>query len=224
MNPSLSSASSGDDGGTPPELYPPLPDWQEALVEAIQKRDDAQARQLAERCVHRYGMDTLDSLMARAGGGQDTPEAVRSWLLPLLAQPAVAQPPSLPAPSPLPPAPVALDEAFAPLEVAFPPLTPSPAPPPNDAPSRPSPDPLPLPGNGVEDPFPMEVLEQRAAAPVPTFESEGHSGGSLPPPPSRRVRNDDRRSRDLTPPPISPALEPWLVWLPGVVPPPRSRS
>ena len=208
----------------PPELSPSLPGWQEALVEAIHERDAPRATQLAERCVHRYGMDTLNALMERAGGSENTLDAVRSWLLPLLAQPAVAaQSPSLPAPSPSPPAPAALDEAFAPLEVAFPPLTPSPAPPNNDGPTPPPPAVLSQAGAGFEEPFPIEALEQRAAAPVPTFELEGHSGGSLPPPPPRRVRSDDRRSSHLTPPPISPALEPWLVWLPGALPP-RSRS
>jgi hypothetical protein len=196
-----------------------MPDWQEALVEAIQERDVPRAIQLAERCVHRYGMDTLETLMERAGGGGANPDAVRSWLLPLLAQPAVASP-SLPVPSPLSPAPVALDEAFAPLEVAFPPLTSSLEElPPNDG--VPQPPPAPLPGTGLGDPCPTEALEQRAAAPVPTFEVEGLSSGSPPSP--RRSRNDDRRSH-LSPPPISPALEPWLVWLPGAAVQARSRS
>jgi hypothetical protein len=216
VNPPPFSASSGDGGGTPPDSPHLVPDWQEALVEAIQQRDAPRAMQLAERCVHRYGMHTLESVMDRAEGLGGDAEAVRSWLLPLLAQPAVMPlPPSLASPSPLPPAPVGLDEAFAPLEVAFPPLTPPLGDPrPNDGLIQPLPDPPSLPGTTFVEPFPNEAMEERAAAPVPTFEVKGLSSGSIPPP--RRSRNDDRRDH-VSPAPISPALEPWLVWLPGAV-------
>ena len=216
MNPSPFSASSGDGGGTPPDSSHLVPDWQQALVEAIQQRDAPRAIQLAERCVHRYGMHTLESVMDRAEELGGDAEAVRSWLLPLLAQPAVAQlPPSLPSPSPLPLAPVGLDEAFAPLEVAFPPLTTSLEDPlPNDGLIHPLPDSPSLPGTTSDEPFPGEAMEERAAAPVPNFEVEGLSSGSILP--LRRSRNDDRRGH-VSPAPISPALEPWLVWLPGAV-------
>lgn len=194
-----------------------MPDWQDALVEAIQDRDAARAIQLAERCVHRYGMHTLESVMERAEGLGEGPGAVRSWLLPLLSQPAVAppSPPPLSSPSPLPPASVGLDEAFAPLEVAFPPL-PSPLEDlrSNNRPPQALPDPPSLSGTGFDEPFLSDVMEERAAAPVPTFEAEGPSTGSSPP--SRRSRTDTPRDRH-SPAPISPALEPWLVWLPGAV-------
>lgn len=213
MNPSPFSASPGDGGGTPPDSSHPLPDWQEALVEAIQQRDAPRAMQLAERCVHRYGMHTLESVMERAEGLAGDAESVRSWLLPLLVKPpAVSLPTSLPAPAAMP-APVALDEAFAPLEVAFPPLSPSPVNPhPNEVPPQPPPDSLFLSGTALDEPFPREDLEARTAAPVPTFEVEGQSSGSPSPP--RRSRKNDRRGQG-SPAPISPALEPWLVWLPG---------
>jgi len=189
-----------------------MPDWQEALVEAIQHRDAPRAIQLAERCVHRYGMPTLDEVMKRAEGLGEDSGAVRSWLLPLLSHPAVAPPaPSLP--SPLPPAPVGLDEAFAPLDVAFPPLSSSsPEDPPNNSLPQALPDPPSLSGTGFDEPF-LSDVEERAAAPVPTFEAESLSRGSAPP---RRSRTDDSRAH-LSPAPISPALEPWLVWLPGAV-------
>lgn len=216
MNASPFSASPGDGGGAPPDPQHLMPDWQEALVEAIQQRDSSRAMQLAERCVHRYGMHTLETVIDRAEGLGGDVEHVRSWLLPLLAQPAVAPlPPSLPSPSPLPPAPVGLDEAFAPLEVAFPPLSPSLEDPrPNDGPIQTLSDPPSLPATALDEPFSSEAMEERAAAPVPTFEVEGLSNGSIPPP--RRSRNDDRRGH-VPPAPISPALEPWLVWLPGAV-------
>jgi hypothetical protein len=198
-----------------------VPDWQEALLEAIQQRDAPRAMQLAERCVHRYGMHTLESVMERAEGLGGDAEAVRSWLLPLLVKPsAVSLPTSLPSPASMP-APVALDDAFAPLEVAFPPLSPSPGDlQPKEVPPHPLPEPPSLSGTDLEEPLPGDDLEERTAAPMPTFEVEGQSSGSSSPP--RRTRNHDRRGQG-SPAPISPALAPWLVWLPGAFES-RSRS
>jgi len=212
LSPQSDSSDDGVGVGTPPDSPHTVPDGQEALVEAIQQQDALRAVQLAERYVHRYGMDALELLMQRADAHGADGEPVRSWLLPLLAKPSGA-----PLPSSLPssdlPAPVALDEAFAPLEVAFPPRpTPVGDPHPNNVPPQTFPDPPTLSGPGFDEPFPLEELENRAAAPVPTFEVEGQSSGSLPPP--RRSRKDDKRGHH-SPAPISPALARWLVWLPG---------
>lgn len=140
---------------------PSLPDWQQTLLEAIQQRDAPKAILLAQRCVHRFGMSTLEAVLERADSpdgptvdGQ--PEDARSWLIPLLIpSSSVPDPPppavqAAPAAEALPsntsdqtvdghpqvaypapggsveqetaPPPATLDEAFAPLEIAFPPL------------------------------------------------------------------------------------------------------
>lgn len=218
MNSSPFTDSSGDGLGTPPDSPHTVLDGDEALLEAIKNQDAPRAMQLAERYVHRYGMDALELVMQRADAHGADCEAVRSWLLPLLAKPS-----SAPLPSSLPssdlPSPVALDEAFAPLEVAFPPLPTSVGDPhPNNVPPQAFPDPPSLSGPDFNEPFPLEDLENRAAAPVPTFEMEGQSSG--PPPPPRRSRKDVKRGHH-SPAPISPALARWLVWLPGAF---ESRS
>jgi len=229
-------------------------------VEAIQQRDARRAVILAQRCVHRYGMPTLEVLLERANGvGADAPDgSARTWLLPLLSQPSLAPDPS---PTPEvhpqeqlpPPLSAKLDEAFAPLEIAFPPLPMSRVEVPPAVESQVQPLAVPslssggfsggLSGEGItslmafseetsEDPsekageaqtalegwepqtgFPSleQDLDEEEAAPVPTFELQD------PPPrqPSpRKVRHGERRGT-IPPAPISPALEPWLAWLPG---------
>ena len=223
-------------------------DWRDGLLEAIQQRDAPRAIQLAQRCVHRYGMQTLESLLEGVQGEEDNPERARDWLLPLLHQPSAALQPSSDPPPPSPRrlegAPMGLDEAFAPLEIAFPPLTgrvgetlpddyptrPSPSPHPPSAPSAPS-----AIGPVVEEAgassFPLQNIHgegmpphggplfdpdlgEREAAPIPTFDLGAASAGP-PPSPSKPRKVSGREP--LSPPPISPALKPWLVWLPGAV-------
>lgn len=110
------------------ELHSSPSDWQGALLEAIQQRDASRAVLLAQRCVHRYGMPALEALLERANEVWAENGAARDWLLPLLTQPSSPPEPIHPAPAQLetisPPLPAAtrLDEAFAPLEIAFPPL------------------------------------------------------------------------------------------------------
>lgn len=139
-----------------------------------------------------------------------------------------------------------LDEAFAPLEIAFPPLTGGVGETfPVDHPSRPSPSPHapsappaasvpsasgPLAEEAGASSFPIQNIQEdipsdggplfdpdlgeREAAPIPTFDSGAAAAG--PPPSPRKPRKVGRRE-PLPPPPISPALKPWLVWLPGAV-------
>jgi len=264
----------------PSDSQPSLPDWQELLVEAIQQRDADRAVMLAQRCVHRYGMPTLEALLERANrAGADVPDGdARTWLLPLLVQPSLAPDPSpapeVPSEVPLqeqapPPLSAKLDEAFGPLEIAFPPLPMSVVEAPPAVDSQVQPLALPSPPSGAfsgglsgesskmrvpseersdepseersDEPsekagaapkaqaageapsaleagasqigFPLveEDLAEEEAAPVPTFELQD------PPPrqPSpRKVRHGERRGT-IPPAPISPALEPWLAWLPG---------
>jgi len=238
---------------------PSLPDWQELLVEAIQQRDAERAVILAQRCVHRYGMPTLEVLLERANGvGADVPDGpARTWLLPLLSQPSLAPDPS---PTPVvhlqeqlpPPLSAKLDEAFAPLEIAFPPLPMSGVEAPPSVESQVQPLAVPslssgfsggFSGEGItslmavseetsEDPseevgeaqsalegwepqtgFPSleQDLDEEEAAPVPTFELQDSRPGQPSP---RKVRHGERRGT-IPPAPISPALEPWLAWLPG---------
>lgn len=254
---------------SPSDSKPSLPDWQELLVEAIQLRDADRAVMLAQRCVHRYGMPTLEALLERVRGvgGQAPDGEARAWLLPLLSRS------SLPLdPSPIPEVPLAvypqeqgpsplsakLDEAFAPLEIAFPPLPmgalegslavepqaqPLSVPPPSHVlfsgglsgeannltgpcqetseappeqagdPEQPGDAPTVLEEKEHQEGFPLleQEIAEEEAAPVPTFELKD-------PPPrqrsSRKVRHGERRGT-MPPPPISPALEPWLAWLPG---------
>lgn len=256
---------------SPSDSHPSLPDWQELLVEAIQQRDADRAVMLAQRCVHRYGMPTLEALLERAivtGANAEDGDA-RTWLLPLLNQPSLAPDPSptpvVPPEPPLqeqapPPLSAKLDEAFAPLEIAFPPLPmsdveaspavesqvqPLVAPSPSSAVSValsgegtrltvPSDDTSEGPSEkageapttqGAETapsaqeewesqaglPLIDEDLVEEEAAPVPAFE--------FPDPPSRQPSPHKRRHAErrgtIPPAPISPALEPWLAWLPG---------
>jgi hypothetical protein len=73
----------------------------------------------------------------------------------------------------------------------------------------------------LSDPFAVEgfredSLEEGAAAPVPTFLGEEPLAQHAPSPKPRSSGRREKRS----PAPISRAMEPWLVWLPGVF---RSR-
>ncbi len=283
MIPASPNEASGHRGLSANSATSSLSDWQEKLLEAIEQRDAHRAVTLAQRCVHRYGMHTLVTLLERANAagadGQDS--EARAWLLPLLGQPFPALEPSVTQSSPevtestapqpiLPPdrdhppstepdptpSRASLDEAFAPLEIAFPPLTTvfeepiqsfdNPAPPawvpppasagvevgafglavPFDqaapADSLDSGDPVPdetaEPPDDENDVAPIEVpIEEGEAAPVPTFELDAPSTRQ---PTSRKMRSPDRGG-STRPAPISPALEPWLVWLPGAF---RSRS
>lgn len=277
-----------------PVPQPSLPDWQELLLEAIQQRDEPRAVVLAQRCVHRYGMNALATLLESADRGQGQDGDFRAWLLPLLTQstpqseaspnppgPTQPQQPTFqplesqpPTPQPTveerPPslAPAALDEAFAPLEIAFPPLPPVGAPmPERHGPQRPvvetsvsaaapevsgpvtpslseeqaedkwgAEDPKPeltfeaaaedgqtdadeAPAHVdavVEAPNPPDGDEEVVAAPQPTFQLNEASDRL---PSTRRSRHLERRVSNR-PAPIPPALEPWLVWLPGAY---RSR-
>lgn len=115
--------------------------WQRELLEAIRQRDAFEAAKLSQRCVHRYGMNTLEELLEQLSEEQGEPPLARDWLLPLLEsplssssavlQPSLKEPKENPQPPEFQPRPVVpsdppasakLDEAFAPLEIAFPPL------------------------------------------------------------------------------------------------------
>ena len=61
-------------------------DWQALLLEAIHHRDAARAAPLAQRCVHRYGMATLQALLERADAAAGKEGEARDWLLLLLKQ------------------------------------------------------------------------------------------------------------------------------------------
>lgn len=94
-------------------LSQPTPlDWQALLLEAIHHRDAARAAALAKRCVHRYGMATLEALLDRADAAAGKEGEARDWLLLLLRQgpPDLNSPPlrpdlppggSVPNPSPV---------------------------------------------------------------------------------------------------------------------------
>jgi hypothetical protein len=89
-------------------------DWQAPLLEAIHQRDVQKARFLAQRSVHRHGMQALETLLDRANVAKGSDGDDRTWLLLLLRQdqpePAALQPESAasqpePAPSQPEPAP-----------------------------------------------------------------------------------------------------------------------
>lgn len=242
-------------------------------MEAIQQQDPHRAVILAQRCVHRHGMPTLEALLERAnasavGGSQGD---ARTWLLPLLTQPPPTPDSSESHTLPLEehgPAPLSakLDEAFAPLEIAFPPLPIiGEVAPEAEGPSAQAlvhSDPMSAvrleeairltdlsleklevpsqePGQtqtaeeAEGDQIGKDLLEsqtgqvagdvnegfqlvgadlaEKEAAPVPTFQLED------PPLRQRSTRKDRHPERrgSIPPAPISPALEPWLAWLPG---------
>jgi hypothetical protein len=61
-------------------------DWQATLLSAIQHRDAGQARVLAQRCVHRHGMQALETLLDRLTLGPGPDEEARRWLFLLLRE------------------------------------------------------------------------------------------------------------------------------------------
>ncbi|MFN5465148.1 MAG: hypothetical protein ACK40D_03135 [Cyanobacteriota bacterium] len=250
-----------------PVSQPSLPDWQALLLEAIQQRDAPQAILLAQRYVHRYGMKALDTLLEKVKGESGQDGDARDWLLPLLIHPFPQQEP-LPMPGetaeadcshlefpatqasthPLPveelqppsrPA-ISLDEVFAPLEIAFPPLPEaglepeqvlahqeplavavSPGGPLAHGGSDQEPDQAIVqanlgedqdPAEPVDDPSPLDSLEVAVAAPVPAFQLEEPTPRQ---PPAHRARHSESSERRASrrPAPISPALAPWLAWL-----------
>ncbi|MEB3335532.1 MAG: hypothetical protein VKP70_11180 [Cyanobacteriota bacterium] len=65
---------------------PPAPDWSTLLLDALQRRDAARAVVLAQRCVHRQGMATLDALLERADGSAGQEGEARAWLSLLLKE------------------------------------------------------------------------------------------------------------------------------------------
>lgn len=294
-------------------LNQPKPlDWRTLLLEAIQQRDASRAIVLAQRCVHRQGMATLERLLDQAAAAEGQDGEARTWLLHLLSQgvpPSEAPPsppePLSPSPHPLamesqpsqlpdteapstdqvdpdprsiqtaPPAsasgPVAasvaaplspsapdpafataaLDQAFAPLEIAFPPLPqidrreslgPAPA----------KLDPVPPPSFSVS-----EAKESRSSLVAAPLEEKGEvraealqgpepvsddprpllddleAGAAAAPVPSFHVDSPIAREPvSLTssllpdpaaeaPPPGRNVLESWRAWLPGAF---RSRK
>lgn len=196
---------------------------------------------LAQRCVHRYGIDVLESLLESVSPPEGDDSEARAWLVPLLLQPPPFQattPPPSAAPSIA--AEVNLDEVFAPLEIAFPPLT--------SVVGDPTPnlgelqsaqlesehlqvDPSPLVSfAGSEEPLslqpdewrsesvsalqtspePSEAADPSEAAPIPRFEGDGASDQRSFALPKERRQGKRAFSR---PAPVSPALERWISWL-----------
>jgi len=77
-------------------LRQPTPqEWQSLLLEALRQRDAPKAVALAQRCVHRYGMETLETLLKHADGATGEDGQVRTWLFLLLKQESagIAPPP-----------------------------------------------------------------------------------------------------------------------------------
>jgi len=101
-----------------PTPQPSTPDWRDLLLTAIQQRDASRALPLAQRCVHRYGMHTLETLMEQASGGDGPEGDPRSWLLPLLSKSSPSAAPAQPLAVPAPP----VEQARLPVEPAQPPV------------------------------------------------------------------------------------------------------
>lgn len=233
-----------------PVYQPSHPDWQELLLEAIRQRNTQQALVVAQRYVHRFGMNAFEALLDSVVRADNTNDDPRTWLVPLLMQPSTPRvgPPQPPAgqlsshKAPDNDSAASLDAAFAPLEIAFPPL-PAPA--------------LSVGASGMEaishsqhpveelkaplaglDLQPGESLEATAGdEPVPASDestplqvSEDTEATSPPtiglddekesPPYANKPREFERRVGER-PAPIPPELEPWLVWLHG---PDRPRT
>ncbi len=259
MNPSSPKPSAGDRSQIPPGQSSRFHGHQ-LLLQAVAERDVERAVLLAQRCVHRYGMSTLESLFCPANGSHEGDAEGLAWLLPLLKQPASASDPTAPEQKALfpdqpltmfgsdegpkegtPVSPSTLDEVFAPLEIAFPPLPsiagelPSaeepvisgpvsfslsvealdaPEPPPEVSPIPLPPEDIPLSPEDIA-PSAEEPMgyEEGEAAPVPAFHSEASADISSPP---RRVRGPERarapeQRRGSFPPP--PISEALKPWL-----------
>jgi hypothetical protein len=235
--PSPFSPSSGEPDL--PKVTESLPsDWRAELLDAVQQRDAPRATMLAQRCVHRYGIGVLESLLESVSPSEGEDSDARAWLLSLLQPPPLQ--PTTPPPSPAPSiaAGVNLDEAFAPLEIAFPPLpTAVEDPPPrlDDLQSAQlesehlQADPPPLVSLAGTDelvslqpdappdewrPESLSALqaspEPSEAAPIPRFDGDGVSEQRSFALPKGRRQGKRAFSR---PAPISPALEPWISWL-----------
>ncbi len=234
MIPSPSSPSSGEPDH--PKLTESEPsDWRADLLDAVQQRDAPRAIILAQRCVHRYGIDVLESLLESVSSPEGDGSDARVWLLPLLLQPTPLQP-SIPPPSIA--AEANLDAAFAPLEIAFPPL-PSvvedpiqklgevqssqlesehlqTVPPPFVSLAGTQPDDPPDEWRSESmsalqaSPEPSEAADPSIAAPIPRFEGDGVSDQRSFALPKERRQAKRAFSR---PAPISPALQPWISWL-----------
>lgn len=251
-----------------PVSQPSPTDWQALLLEAIQQRDASQAVALAQRYVHRYGMKALDTLLEKARGEHGQDGDARDWLLPLLTHPfpqrdtlpippatadadcstrqspatqASTSSPSVEKPQPPSPPVISLDEVFAPLEIAFPPLSEAgfeaeqvvvhqeplqravnsggdaaeaggdQEPVQAMVQVTPASDEQ-LAEPPADDPSPLESLEVAVAAPVPAFQLEVSTQRQ---PPAQRARHSEGSERrgSRRPAPISPALAPWLAWL-----------
>jgi hypothetical protein len=236
--PSPSSSSSGEPDL--PKVTESSPsDWRADLLEAVQQRDVPVATMLAQRCVHRYGIGVLESLLESVSPPEGDDSDARAWLLSLLLQPPPLQP-STPPPTPAPSvaAEVNLDEAFAPLEIAFPPLPTAvedPTPRLDELQTaqleseHPQTDPPPLVSlAGTEellsllhddppDEWRSESVsalqvspEPSDAAPIPRFDGDGVSEQRSFALPKERRHGKRAFSR---PAPISPDLEPWVSWL-----------
>lgn len=194
---------------------------------------------LAQRCVHRYGIGVLETLLESVSPPEGDDSDAQSWLLPLLLQPPPLPPTKAP-PSPAPSiaAEVNLDEAFAPLEIAFPPLPtavedptprlddlqsahlesehPQAYPPPmlslagTEEPLSPQPDDPPDEWRSESVSALQASPEPSEAAPIPRFEGDGVSDQRSFALPKGRRQGKRAFSR---PAPISPALEPWISWL-----------
>jgi hypothetical protein len=251
-----------------PVSQPAPTDWQALLHEAIQRRDASQAVLLAQRYVHRYGMKALDSLLETARGEHGQDGNARDWLSPLLTHPspqrdtlpipaatadadssarqspatqASRSTPSVEKPQPPSPPAISLDEVFAPLEIAFPPLPEagfeaeqvlvhqeplqravSPGGDAAEAGGDQEPDQAmvqvtlgedqDLAEPPPDDPSPLESLEVAVAAPVPAFQLEASTQRQPSAHRARHFEGSEKRG-SRRPAPISPALAPWLAWL-----------